>query len=302
MQPHQPGTGTGFSVLIISSGRDGHLANAVLGIERSTLRPAEIVLCYMNQPDAVPPASRLPVRTVHVTTRPGGPLPLGAARNAAAAAAACPVLVFLDVDCIPTADMFEQLLADLDRTGGLVMAAPRYLGADADVAGWAAGSAGPDVLVRESVPHHARAALAPAAGEPARPSAEYALFWSLGFAVERETFRRIGGFDETFAGYGGEDTDFAFTARLKDVPLAFSSSTMFHQHHGVHRPPLQHLDSIVVNARVFRRKWDSWPMTGWLEAFERGGYLAWDRDAGRLQVLRSPGPRELAATRVDAPY
>lgn len=302
MQEQHTGVVRGeFSVLIISSGRDAHLANTVLGINRSTWLPAEIILCYMNQPGAVPPASRVPLRVVHVETGAGAPLPLGAARNAAAAAASCPTLVFLDVDCIPAPTMFDELLADLDRTGGLVMAAPRYLDADADVNTWT-GSGDLEVLFRDSIAHHARAALAPEPGAPSRPSTEYALFWSLGFAVPQEVFQRIGGFDESFSGYGGEDTDFAFTARQKGVPLAFSAAVMFHQHHGVHRPPLQHLDSIVVNARAFRRKWGNWPMTGWLEAFTEAGYVAWDRAGSDLRVLRSPGPAELAAVRVDAPY
>ncbi|MDK1327672.1 galactosyltransferase-related protein [Arthrobacter sp. zg-Y1143] len=300
--PEQPnGAYRQFSVLIISSGRDAHLANTVLGINRSTLLPAEIVLCYMNQPGAVPPASSVPLRVVHLDTGPGAPLPLGAARNAAAAAARFPVLVFLDVDCIPAPTMFEVLLADAGRTGGLVMAAPRYLAADAGVADWA-GSGSVDVLFRDSVAHHARSALAPEPGLPARPSAEYALFWSLGFAVAQDDFRRIGGFDESFAGYGGEDTDFAFTARRKGIPLAFSAAVMFHQHHGVHHPPLQHLESIVVNAKAFRRKWGNWPMTGWLDAFAQAGYVAWDPAGSDLRLRRSPGPAELAAVRVDAPY
>lgn len=181
------------------------------------------------------------------------------------------------------------------------MATPRYLYPEADVAAWEAGGS-VDGLVQASVPHHARAALAPGSGEPARPSGEYALFWSLGFTVRRPVFDRIGGFDETFAGYGGEDTDFAFTAREMRVPLAFSAATMFHQHHGVHRPPLQHLESIVVNARAFRRKWGTWPMTGWLEAFARAGYVAWDRDGAELRQLAAPRPADVVATRVSAPY
>ncbi|MDN3904665.1 glycosyltransferase [Arthrobacter sp. YD2] len=297
----QTGGDEPFSVLIISSGRDRHLARTVQGIQRSTRLPADIVVCYMNQPDAVPPQGTLPLSVVHVDTPSGAPLPLGAARNAAAAAAQTRTLVFLDVDCIPAPEMFEQLLADLQQAGGLVMATPRYLYPDADLAAWETGGS-MDVLMQGSIPHHARAALSPDRGEPAAPSTEYALFWSLGFAVRRSTFDLIGGFDETFAGYGGEDTDFAFTARGMGIPLAFSGATMFHQHHGVHRPPLQHLESIVVNARAFRRKWGTWPMTGWLEAFARAGYVAWDPDGGELRLLATPGPAELAAVRVSAPY
>ena len=39
--------------------------------------------------------------------------------------------------------------------------------------------------------------------------APYVIAWSVNFSVLRENIERIGGFDETYATYGGEDTDFA---------------------------------------------------------------------------------------------
>ncbi|WP_409241961.1 glycosyltransferase family 2 protein, partial [Caballeronia sp. INML3] len=39
------------------------------------------------------------------------------------------------------------------------------------------------------------------------------MFWSLNFACHLNTFEQIGGFDDAYTGYGGEDTDFAFRAK-----------------------------------------------------------------------------------------
>ncbi|WP_425466922.1 galactosyltransferase-related protein [Rarobacter faecitabidus] len=57
-------------------------------------------------------------------------------------------------------------------------------------------------------PHPARPA--PAPGEIVA-GGSYDLFWSLTFALSSATWQRIGGFDEGYCGYGGEDTDFAST-------------------------------------------------------------------------------------------
>ncbi|MHA7154413.1 glycosyltransferase family 2 protein [Arthrobacter sp. TMN-50] len=286
-----------FSVLVLSANRDHHLANLVAGLNRSTLQPTELVVAYMGQPNPAPLASTIPQRIVHLPASATGTLNLAAARNAAAVAASTEALIFLDVDCIPASTLCETLLRDLVDAGGMVMAQPRYLSA----AGFPEhdGDAG---LMRASLPHHARRSLAPADGEPPTPTDRFELFWSLGFAVTAGDFGRIGGFDETFTGYGGEDTDFSFTARDRGVNLSFSSATMFHQHHGVTRPPLQHFSDIIANSLVFYSKWGVWPMTGWLTAFADAGHIAWADDGHTIDVLRQPTTGEVAAARVNAPY
>lgn len=282
---------------MISANRDDHLANLVVGLNHSTRRPAELVVVYMDQPNPTPLDSAIPVRLVHLPATESGTLNLAAARNAAAAAASTTTLIFLDVDCIPATTLCDTLMRDLDSLGGLVMAQPRYL----SEAGFLAddGDAG---LMRASIPHHARTTLAPADGEPPTTTDKYELFWSLGFAVTADDFALIGGFDESFTGYGGEDTDFSFTARDKGVPLSFSAATMFHQHHGVTNPPLQHFSDIVANSIVFHSKRGLWPMTGWLTAFATAGYIDWTADAAEIAVLQHPTDDDVAAARVNAPY
>ncbi|WP_238258633.1 glycosyltransferase, partial [Methylorubrum podarium] len=86
-------------MLTLVRGRADRLRNVMRGLARQTVPPRELVIAWM-QPDRAPdlPDPGCPVRHLHV---PGEPMPLAAARNRAAAAAAGDVLVFLDVDCIP---------------------------------------------------------------------------------------------------------------------------------------------------------------------------------------------------------
>lgn len=72
----------------------------------------------------------------------------------------------------------------------------------------------------------------------------------------------------------------------------------FHQHHAVHKPPLQHFDSILRNAALFRNKWGEWCMDYWLDAFEKAGYIA--RSGDRIECLRRPSAAEIAEARQPA--
>ena len=95
--------------------------------------------------------------------------------------------------------------------------------------------------------------------------------------------RLLGGFDERFTGYGGEDTDFAERARLAGLPVWWTGdATAFHQDHGGGGLPTQHLVAIVRNASLFHTLHGWWPMRGWLKEFERLGLI--DFDGNSLQV------------------
>lgn len=183
------------------------------------------------------------------------------------------LLIFLDVDCLPSAELVRgyQEAAAAPATRGALLSGPvTYLDPP--------GPSGYDFtrLVAEDSPHPAR---------PARQRGEtllggpHELFWSLSFAVDAPTWTRIGGFCEDYLGYGGEDTDFGQRARGSGVPLAWvGDSRAYHQHHPTTDPPVQHLDAILRNAAVFHSRWGWWPMQGWLQEFERTGLVERDHD------------------------
>jgi GT2 family glycosyltransferase len=277
-----------ISVLTLLRGRLEHLHNLVEGLRRSTRPPDELVVARMGGPDPSRVAALAPC-PAHVLDIPSSPerLPLAEARNGAARAAVGDIFVFLDVDCIPGAQLvasYERALVDMDA---LIMGPVHYLPQGATDGEWdetallSLGAEHPARQIRES---------------GLSRTAEYELFWSLSFAVRRSTFDRIGGFDPRFTGYGGEDTDFAFAARRAGVSLFWlGDAPAYHQDHEQYDPPLHHLVEIVANARAFRDKWDVWPMQGWLSAFADAGYVEWTADD--LVIANEPSAKQLAAVR-----
>ena len=198
-------------------------------------------------------------------------LRLAAARNAGAAAAdGADLLVFLDADCVPGPTLVRRYREAAVRHPDAVLCGPvTYLAEGVSASDSAQ-------LAALTSPHPARP-MPPDEAERTATAGEYPLFWSLSFALSPATWRRIGGFDEAYEGYGGEDTDFAFRMRERAVPLVWTGGAhAYHQYHPTTSPPWQHLDDILRNGALFAARWGEWPMTGWLDAFERGGAVTRD--------------------------
>lgn len=271
-------------VLTLVHGRERQLANLIRGLELAPIPPTALVVVQMNEAPRALHSSRFPIQVQAVEG--DGILPLAAARNAAVAAAPGEALVFLDVDCIPAPDLLDVYRRALAaRPDALHQGFVHYL-----PAGVAEGDWTPEALLASGVVHPLHRD---------RPSGEmipHPLFWSLNFACTRATFSRIGGFDEGYRGYGGEDTDFAFRARDAGVPVYQAEARAFHQYHPTYHPPLNHFASILENARRFQARWGLWPMEGWLREFAAAGFIHFDERRG-IEELRVPTAAEIAACR-----
>ncbi|KST60470.1 sugar transferase [Methylobacterium sp. GXS13] len=275
------------SVLTLVRGRTGCLRNLMRGLARQSVRPRELVIAWM-QPEPAPglPDPGCPVRHLHV---PGEPMPLAAAGNRAAEAAAGDLLIFLDVDCIPAAGLVGAYAAAASGAEGLFLGEVLYLPPEA----------GPDLddaaLDRLGRPHPARPPV-PETGLRLEP--DPGQLWGLSFALSARAWRSVGGMDEDFSGYGGEETDFAARLAATGLPTYWvAGARAYHQHHPVHVPPLQHFAPILANAARFRTRHGRWCLTYWLDQFRTAGLIDWDDDAPAIRVIRPPTAPEIAASR-----
>ncbi len=274
---------TATSVLTLVRNRPGHLEQLVEGLRRSRSPPGELIVVDLGD---TPVAVADPGFPVRIVTLDGMDLPLARARNLAAHHARHETLVFLDVDCIPDATVVQEIGAALSSHDALVAPEVLYLGPDDARQCWTEAD-----LRASGMSHPARSF--PKIG--LRHELNSGLFWSLAFGIRRSTFDRLGGFDERFVGYGGEDTDLGFRAERADVPLlCLGGPAVFHQHHAIHDPPLQHFEAVVRNAILFRSVWGLWPMTGWLDAMVRQGLISLEPE--RLEIIRLPSAEDVAAT------
>ncbi len=264
-------------VITTVRGRHEHLRRQLLALAQTDPESAHVVVAMGDDQVSQVAAENAGGRRMLVPQldlEPGAEMPLSAARNLGAATAiaqGAELLVLLDVDVIAAPGMltaYEQ--AALSHPEALLCGPVTYL------AEGVAPPADPSQLVRWRAPHTARPD--PAAGS-VQTGGEHKLFWSLSAALTPATWRAIGGFCEDYVGYGGEDTDFAWQARAAGVDLAWvGGGDGYHQWHPVSSPPVEHLDAIVRNARVFHERWGEWPMGGWLREFERRGLLTWSAD------------------------
>ena len=269
------------SCCVIARGRLDHLRRTLAGLARQHHPANEVIVVTMGDPEVVAVAAAEPVVTAveMIEHHPGDPLPLARARNRGAAVSDAELLIFLDVDCIASPELVADYVCQ--RRPGLLMGTVCYLppGIPDNPGDWTI-----DELRLHGRPHAARPT-----PQAAEQTSVYELFWSLNFAVERDTWRALGGFDEDYQGYGGEDTDVGFEARRQAIPAWFlSGAEAFHQHHAVHDLPVHHLHDIVTNARRFHRKWGVWPMTGWLAAFAEDGLITWDDHSIDVTTGRTP--------------
>lgn len=268
------------AVITPAAGRHRHLALQHRGLAAGSHAPEQYVVVAMDDPDlGAVLAGREPAARVVDCPVKNGNLPLARARNLGAARAlehGAELLVFLDVDCVPGEQLLEryrQVALETEHRRSLLCGTVSYLPPPGPY-GYRLAE-----LPTLAEPHPGRPA--PAAGELHRGE-DYALFWSLSFAVTAETWRTIGGFCEEYEGYGGEDTDYGQRARAAGVPLTWvGGAPAFHQHHPVSDPPVAHLRDILRNAETFHRRWGWWPMTDRLHAFAERGLAHQDRATGR---------------------
>lgn len=274
-----------ISVVTLAGGRPEHLRNVVLGLSRQTVLPAELIVAVIQDTTYDLPEAPFPIRQMMID---GPRLPLAAARNAAACAAIGDKLVFLDMDCIPTPELLADYDRYLDEMDGLLMGEVMYLPGGATRGDWST-----DRFAEVAVRHSDRRGPPPAGIEVCE---DYRCFWSLNFAMRRDTFLGTGGFDERYAGYGGEDTDFGKVVDKAGIPIAWIKGGLaYHQYHPHHMPPVHHLESVVRNAEAFEAKWGYRTMGHWLHAFRLMGLI--DDTPGRpIRILRAPNEEDLTLT------
>lgn len=274
-----------FSIVTIVKGRRKQLANLLNSIKESTIARYDIQVVCMDDLDgmATPEGLNLSIHLINDDHA----LPLAAARNMGITATKTDNVIFIDVDCIVSPTLFANMLMAL-QAENIIAAYPLYLSVLPDT-----GNYGD--LKDNAVTHPARERI------PVGQPIEHLQFWSLIFAIQKQTFEKIGGFDESFTGYGAEDTDFAMTFHQAGVKQIFVRDYVLHQYHDKHDPPLNYLDSIIENATRYRGKWDVLPMKRWLRAFEGMGLVEIDQ-AGKITVMQQPTDNQIKNSVSRHPY
>jgi GT2 family glycosyltransferase len=276
---------TDFSIVTIVKGRRKQLANLLDSIKASTILPHDIQVVCMDDVEGIAIPDGLNVNLLLTTD--AHELPLAAARNKGITATKTCNVIFIDVDCIVSPTLFASLLIAL-QPENIIAAYPLYLPVVPNTGNYG------DVK-NKAVPHPSREHI------PVGQPVQHLQFWSLIFAIQKQTFEKIGGFDESFTGYGAEDTDFAMMFHEAGVQQIFVRDYVLHQYHDKHDPPLNYFDSIIENAKRYQKKWGVLPMQRWLKAFEELGLIKINQ-ADNISVRQKPTESQIKNSVSPHPY
>ena len=258
------------AVVTIAHGRRAHLANQHRSLGAGTVAPDHYVVVAMDDPLLLhwrPEGAPVP-HTSGIPSTPLG-LPLAAARNAGVARAldlGADTIVCLDVDCLAGHTLVEAYTAAVASRPDVVWSGPvTYLPPPPP--------SGYDLKALDALddPHPARPALRPGEQRLVQPRT------CSGRCRSRCTGmpgRRPAGSARPTWGTAARTPTSDTVIVASGLELGWTGSARaYHQHHESHDPPLGHVDDILRNGRIFHDRWGYWPMTGWLEEFERRGIV-----------------------------
>lgn len=194
------------SVVVAHYEQPAQLARTWAALCRQTVAPVDVVIADDGSA-AVPavPAGGPPVRVV---TQPDQGFRAAAARNLGARYAGGDVLVFLDADTVPEPGFIEALTRRVARCPDVMAVGRRR---HADLTGVAPGA---DPADGPPLPEPAwlRDAYATSRDLLDADGRSFRFMISAVLACRRSLLDDLGGFDERFVGYGGEDWDLAYRA------------------------------------------------------------------------------------------
>jgi glycosyltransferase involved in cell wall biosynthesis len=250
-----------IAVIVSTYERPGHLRRALLSIaaQRDVAGKIEVVVTDDGSTDETPEVVETFSRQVdfplRLTTHPHDGFRVAVCRNEGVAASTAPYLLFTDGDCLLPP---EHLAAHLAlRRPGFVVAGDCYrldrstsgrIG-EADVRSGRYLQWIPRSEQRRIANKARRAWLYGLLRHPMRPR-----LTGCNFALWRQDFERINGFDENYVGWGLEDTDLQL--RLGRLGLRFKSilhkTAVCHLWHPPH-PTFARNNQDTPNLRYYRR-------------------------------------------------
>ncbi|GHJ06932.1 hypothetical protein TPA0907_12990 [Micromonospora humidisoli] len=254
--------GAHLSVVIPTFNRSRMLRQTLGNLARQRLPTDsfEVIVADDGSSDDTRAVVREAARTLRIRYhfQPDEGYRVGAARNAGAGLATAPILVFLDTGAFVGPDYLAGHLAA--HVGGERTAVAGY------VYGYDIGGVTTPGLSSAAAELPPEQVVARFTGDPSfadtrqpqfvdcdfdlgRLAAPWVLFWGMNCSLRADDFRRLGGFDEDFRGWGLEDLEFAYRMFKDGVGIRLSRQAW-----ALHAPHERDMDALMADCMVNLRR------------------------------------------------
>jgi hypothetical protein len=216
------------SVIVVNYNGGGKLVDCLQSVVERLPGDSEVIVVDNASTDGSPEAAASRFPTVEVVRSPVN-VGYGSGNNLGAASARGRSLVFLNPDTVAERGWLEALLEPLERSAGVGLATARIVLMDQPSR---INTCGNEV-------HVSGLALCRGMGEPwdSFPVAgDVAAVSGAAFAIRKDVFDALGGFDEDFFLYV-EDTDLSWRARLAGWKVLYEPASVVRHHYSLRVTP-----------------------------------------------------------------
>ena len=171
---------------------------------------------------------------------PGDYSSRAAARNAGAAAARAPIILFTDADILASETLLERHLDDHRTAVGAVAVVGCELRVDS---------------LEDYQEQREKPSIRKPLQRPWRRRLSWLYFLTGNASVRRDDFNKVGGFDEAFVGYGHEDLELGYRLRKSGVTIVYDRDAVnYHWHPVGYEEEVGRMELAGVSTVRFYRK------------------------------------------------
>ncbi|WP_414938198.1 glycosyltransferase family 2 protein [Amycolatopsis sp. cmx-11-51] len=194
-----------ITVIVTHFEQHRHLTRMAAALRCQTLRPSQVILA--DDGSSTTPAFEIKGVDTLVVSQPDQGFRAAAIRNHAARRSTGEVLVFLDADTVPEPGYLAEMVRHVARCPDVLATGRRRHTSFADL-----GDGARPESTELAEPSWLKDAYTATADLLHADGRSFRFMIGAVLACRRELFNDLGGFDERFVGYGGEDWDLAYRA------------------------------------------------------------------------------------------
>lgn len=270
------------SVVTIVKSRTEKLCRLIEQLESCNPLPDELVIVWMCSPSTLSLAKSEKFNIVHKFVA-NGALPIARARNRGLQEAKSNLLAYLNVDAIVDKNFIAKGLSAW-CPGSVVFTKVTFVPESQGVLPH-------DTLCQiksQELPDEDNNEIPSRQQEDDHGKFSDDSICSTVFFISKTDFKKTGGFDEGYDGFGLNDEDFFTNCRSLGFSLNQIELQTFAPERPNYRCPINHLLDFVRNAERYHAKWGVNPCIDVLNAYAEAGYINEDFETAGIHVLQLP--------------